>query len=70
MGGGAERRCTMPVPRRRHSKARRDRSRTHKKLTASQVVKCDHCGAEKLPHRICQECGYYKGKPYRTIVTT
>jgi large subunit ribosomal protein L32 len=60
----------MPVPRRRHSKARRDRARTHKKLHAKQVLKCEHCGANKLPHRICPECGRYgeAGHEYKTIV--
>lgn len=60
----------MPVPRRRRSRARRDRQRTHKKLEATQTIKCDHCGETRLPHRICQKCGYYNGRPYRTIVTT
>ena len=60
----------MPVPKRRHSASRRDRARTHKKLAGHQVQKCDHCGEAKLSHRICPACGYYKGKPYRTIVTS
>ena len=58
----------MPVPRRRHSKARRDRARTHKKLTAIQLVKCGQCGSMKPRHRICPECGTYAGRAYKTIV--
>ena len=27
-----------------------------------EVGKCSHCGAPVLPHRVCQSCGYYKGK--------
>ncbi len=30
-------------------------------------VKCDNCGASKLPHRVCKTCGYYKGKQVITI---
>ncbi|MCL5270207.1 MAG: 50S ribosomal protein L32 [bacterium] len=58
----------MPVPRRRHGKGRRDRSRTHKLIKARVISKCGHCGAPKLAHRICPACGYYGDRPYRTIV--
>jgi large subunit ribosomal protein L32 len=60
----------MPVPRRRHSSERRDRRRTHDGLKAQSVTACDHCGAPKRSHRICPECGYYKGRAYRTTVTS
>jgi large subunit ribosomal protein L32 len=60
----------MPVPRRRHSKCRRDKARTHKKLHAHQVATCDDCGAPKLPHRVCPSCGKYRGRTYKTVVTT
>ena len=59
----------MPVPRRRKSRARRDRARTHKKLHPREVVKCS-CGADRMPHRICPECGVYNGRNYKTIVTS
>jgi len=52
----------MAVPKRKVSKQRRDKRRTHYKLTAPGLVECSHCHALKLPHRVCQECGYYKGK--------
>ncbi len=60
----------MPVPRRRRSKSKKGMNRTHKKLHANQTQKCSHCGVEILPHRICSACGYYKGRPYKTTVTT
>lgn len=60
----------MPVPRRRHGKGRRDRARTHKKLTAGQPAKCDNCGEQKLGHRICPACGQYNGRQYKTIVNS
>ena len=33
------------------------------------IVKCDNCGKEKLAHRVCPNCGYYKGKQVITIKT-
>ncbi|MCK5305647.1 MAG: 50S ribosomal protein L32 [Candidatus Omnitrophica bacterium] len=52
----------MAVPKRRHSKARRDKKRTHKKLDIPSFAKCGHCGRAKKPHAICPYCGHYKGK--------
>lgn len=60
----------MPVPRRRHSKSRRDKARTHKKLHAKSANNCKNCGEVKLPHRICPKCGTYRGRSYKTTVTT
>jgi large subunit ribosomal protein L32 len=60
----------MPVPRRRHCKSRRDKGRTHKKLHAHLLSKCDKCGEMKPPHRVCPKCGTYKGREYRTTVTS
>jgi large subunit ribosomal protein L32 len=52
----------MAVPFRKVSKTRKRQRRTHYKLTANGTVKCPNCGAEIRPHRVCKECGYYKGK--------
>ncbi len=53
----------MAVPKRRVSKARRDKRRSNVwKLTAPAFSKCPNCGELKLPHRVCKSCGYYKGK--------
>jgi large subunit ribosomal protein L32 len=58
----------MPVPRRRHCSSRRDRGRTHKKLTATEgVVACEKCGKPRLPHRACSACGDYKGRHYGPV---
>ena len=59
----------MAVPRRRHSKARVRRARTHKKLAASVLITCEQCGASKVSHRVCPTCGTYKGRTYRVTVT-
>ncbi|MDI6807666.1 MAG: 50S ribosomal protein L32 [Candidatus Eisenbacteria bacterium] len=49
----------MALPKRRHSKTRRDKRRTHWKLTPPTLSACSHCGQPKLPHRVCPNCGYY-----------
>ncbi|SDM89442.1 50S ribosomal protein L32 [Acetanaerobacterium elongatum] len=53
----------MAVPKRRVSKARRDKRRSNVwKLATPGFSKCTQCGELKLPHRVCPNCGYYKGK--------
>ncbi|AZO95333.1 50S ribosomal protein L32 [Iocasia frigidifontis] len=52
----------MAVPKRRTSKSRKRKRRTHWKLNAPNLVECPQCHELKLSHRVCPECGYYKGK--------
>ncbi|MBQ1244177.1 MAG: 50S ribosomal protein L32 [Clostridia bacterium] len=53
----------MAVPKRKVSKARRDKRRSSTwKLNLPSLVKCPKCGAFKLTHRVCKACGYYKGE--------
>ncbi|MDD5020301.1 MAG: 50S ribosomal protein L32 [Candidatus Omnitrophica bacterium] len=52
----------MPNPRRRHSKTRGRKRRTHWKVDAVQLMECSQCKSPKLSHRICPVCGYYNGK--------
>ena len=52
----------MAVPKRRVSKTRKRMRRTHYKIDANNTVKCANCGVEIRPHRVCKECGFYKGK--------
>ena len=52
----------MAVPKRKVSKARRDSRRSAVwKLEAPALSKCTQCGELKMPHRVCGNCGYYKG---------
>jgi len=56
----------MAHPKSRISKQRKRKRRTHYKITTNpNVVSCSNCGAPKLRHRICDECGHYRG---RTII--
>jgi len=53
----------MAVPKRRVSKARRDKRRSsHWKLSLPGLAKCPNCGQAVLPHTMCKACGYYKGR--------
>ena len=52
----------MAVPKRKVSKARRDKRRANWKLALPGMVKCPKYGEYKLPHRICKACGTYDGK--------
>ncbi|RQD77844.1 MAG: 50S ribosomal protein L32 [Candidatus Syntrophonatronum acetioxidans] len=52
----------MAVPKKRVSKSRGRRRRAHWKLSLPGIVECPQCHEAKLSHRICSNCGYYKGK--------
>ncbi len=52
----------MAHPKRKISKSRRDKRRTHKKMPIPNVVNCGNCGAAVLYHRVCGECGHYRGQ--------
>lgn len=52
----------MAVPARHVSKTSQRTRRAHMALTAKQTTKCPNCGAIVKSHRVCKECGYYKGK--------
>ena len=53
----------MAVPKQKKSRAKRDSRRSqHDKMTAPAVAYCSRCGAAKLPHRVCETCGFYGGR--------
>lgn len=52
----------MAVPKRKTSKAKKRMRRTHKKISVPGMTICPNCGEMKLNHRVCAECGYYKGE--------
>jgi large subunit ribosomal protein L32 len=52
----------MPNPKRRHSRARRDKRRAHDALAQPGMSVCPNCQERKLPHRVCPHCGHYKGR--------
>jgi large subunit ribosomal protein L32 len=52
----------MGVPKRKVSKSRRDKRRTHQRLQLPGRSVCPQCQEIKLPHHICLNCGTYKGR--------
>jgi large subunit ribosomal protein L32 len=52
----------MALPKRRHSKTRRDKRRTNWKLRGPTIGSCPQCHSPKRPHRVCPNCGYYGGE--------
>ncbi len=53
----------MALPKRRQSKARSKKRRTHYKSVLITTRTCPQCSHSKIPHRACPNCGYYKGRP-------
>lgn len=53
----------MAVPKRKTP-----RSKTHSRRSANMKLAppaksiCPQCGAPKLPHRVCNNCGTYRGR--------
>lgn len=60
----------MPNPKRRHSKARRDRRRAHDGLRSPAASECPQCHEVKMPHRVCPHCGHYKGREIIEVKTS
>jgi len=52
----------MAHPKHKISKQRRNKRRTHQKLDLPQLSNCSNCGGTVLYHRVCPECGYYRGR--------
>jgi len=52
----------MAHPKRKISKTRRDKRRTHYKAKVPTLGTCQNCSASVKYHRVCPECGHYRGK--------
>jgi large subunit ribosomal protein L32 len=57
----------MPVPKRKRSRARRDKRFANKGLKVKTIAKCANCQTPIMPHQACRSCGHYKG---RKVVAT
>lgn len=60
----------MALPKRKLSKSRRDKRRTHKRLVSPILSLCPQCNEPKLPHHICPHCGTYKGEEILKVEET
>ncbi len=59
----------MALPKRRFSKARRDKRRANWKFAPPTLTVCTHCGAPVAPHHICLSCGYYRGRQVLVVAS-
>ena len=50
------------VPKKRNSKSKVGRRRSHLALDKIGVNVCAECKGPKLPHRACAQCGVYNKK--------
>ncbi len=57
----------MANPKRRHSKSRTAKRRTHQNLDPVHLGECPQCHEQKPPHQVCSHCGYYRGRQVRPI---
>jgi large subunit ribosomal protein L32 len=54
----------MAVPKHKISKSRRGNRRSHDALRTPNLAACPQCTEPKPPHRICPQCGTYRGKDF------
>lgn len=52
----------MANPKRRISRTRRDKRRSHHALASPGRSLCSSCFEPKPPHQVCPHCGSYKGR--------
>ena len=58
-----------PLPKRKLSKGKKHRRRSHDALSVPQLVQCSNCNGRTLPHRVCPSCGYYRGRQVLEVDT-
>jgi large subunit ribosomal protein L32 len=52
----------MAVPKRRRSKSKKRMRAANWKAYVPTLTTCNNCATLIKPHRVCSECGFYKGK--------
>jgi large subunit ribosomal protein L32 len=52
----------MAVPKKRTSKQRKRKRRTHHADQPAAHQACPRCGDFRRPHHVCPTCGYYDGE--------
>ena len=51
-----------PLPKKKHTRARKGNRAAHHAIGLPTLVRCTLCNVRIPPHRVCPECGYYKGR--------
>ena len=52
----------MAVPQRKISRSRKGQRRSHLAMKTPSLSNCPRCKQAMMPHRICPNCGWYKGR--------
>ena len=52
----------MAVPKKRTSRARRDKRRANHTAGEATLNRCPRCHSPRMPHRVCPTCGTYNGR--------
>ena len=52
----------MAAPKRKTSKSRRDKRRSHHRLNIANVIEDKKSGEFRLPHHVNLKTGFYKGR--------
>lgn len=52
----------------RHTSSHTANRRSHHGLMGARMGKCEKCGLPKLAHRMCENCGTYKGRVVVDVV--
>ena len=58
----------MAVPKQHRSKSRQGQRRMHIHLSEVKSSTCSKCGKAVLPHIVCKECGFYRGKEMLNVL--
>lgn len=57
----------MAVPKRKTSRMKRRQRKAANRYEGVQANFCTNCQAPVVPHRVCTNCGTYKGKQVLTV---
>ena len=57
----------MALPKRRFSRARRDKRRSQQHSAVPTLTRCAQCGGSVVAHHACRACGYYRGRQVLAI---
>ena len=52
----------MAEPKKRLTSSRSGKRRSHLRLRSKSLSICPKCKSPVLPHRVCPNCGFYKGE--------
>ena len=52
----------MPNPKRKLANSWRGCRRSHDHVKVPNLSVCPRCNQQKVPHRVCGNCGYYKNE--------